>query len=122
MNLLVAGAGLGGTAGVWAKAPPGEPPAVSVESLPPEAQATYKAIHAGGPFPYGKDGAVFLNRERQLPARSRGYYREYTVKTPKARDRGPRRIVCGGKPPTAPEACYYTADHYSSFSRITAAP
>ncbi|MFO1266293.1 MAG: ribonuclease domain-containing protein [Rubrivivax sp.] len=122
MNLAVAGAGLAAGTAAWAKAPPGEPPAVPVASLPPEAQATYQLIHAGGPFPYGKDGIVFLNRERLLPVKSRGYYREYTVKTPKARDRGPRRIVCGGKPPTAPEACYYTADHYSSFSRITAAP
>lgn len=122
VSLTAAAAGLAGSAAAWAKAPPGEPPAVPVTSLPAEAQATYKLIHAGGPFPYGKDGTVFLNRERLLPARSRGYYREYTVKTPKARDRGPRRIVCGGKPPGTPEACYYTADHYSSFSRITAAP
>ena len=94
-------------------------PAVTLQSLPPEAQTTYKLIHEGGPFPYGKDGTVFLNRERLLPPHSRGYYREYTVKTPRSKDRGPRRIICGGKPPTAPEACYYTADHYASFSRIT---
>ena len=93
--------------------------AVAVGSLPPEAQATYQLIHSGGPFPYQKDGTVFLNRERLLPPRSRGHYREYTVRTPRSRDRGPRRIVCGG-PPKAPQACYYTADHYSTFSRITA--
>jgi ribonuclease T1 len=61
---------------------------------------------------------VFGNRERQLPAQARGFYREYTVKTPGASNRGARRIVCGGKMPTAPEACYYTADHYASFRRI----
>jgi guanyl-specific ribonuclease Sa len=65
-----------------------------------------------------KDGATFGNRERRLPARSRGFYREYTVALPGARDRGAQRIVCGG-PPRLPEACYYTADHYSTFRRIT---
>ena len=34
-------------------------------------------------------------------------------------DRGARRIVCGGPQPTAPVTCYYTANHYSSFHRIT---
>ena len=62
---------------------------------------------------------MFANRERILPAERRGYYREYTVATPGARDRGARRIVCGGRQPTAPLACYYTGDHYASFSRIT---
>jgi ribonuclease T1 len=27
-------------------------------------------------------------------------------------------MVCGGALPTAPNACYYSADHYASFSRI----
>jgi ribonuclease T1 len=40
------------------------------------------------------------------------------VKTPGSRDRGARRIVCGGAQPTEPDNCYYTADHYASFSRI----
>ena len=76
-------------------------------------------IHAGGPFAYPKDGTVFGNRERLLPARPRGYYREYTVAAPGARDRGGRRIVCGGHETKAPETCFYTVDHYSSFRRIT---
>lgn len=97
--------------------PAGIPP-VALAQLPREAQETYQLIKAGGPFPYRKDGTVFFNRERLLPIRNRGHYREYTVKTPGSRDRGARRIVCGGTPPTAPEACYYTADHYSSFRRI----
>ncbi len=91
---------------------------VALASLPPEAQATHRLILAGGPFPYSKDGTVFGNRERLLPMHPRGHYREYTVKTPGARNRGARRIVCGGEPPTRPEACYYTADHYASFKRI----
>ena len=86
--------------------------------LPPEALKTYRAIHSGGPFQYSKDGSVFGNREFILPAEPRGFYREYTVPTPGASDRGARRIVCGGPKPTAPEACYYTGDHYSTFRRI----
>jgi len=87
-------------------------------ALPAEARQTEEAIRRGGPFPYAKDGSVFGNRERQLPANSRGYYREYTVKTPSAQDRGARRIVCGGQQPTRPDTCYYTGDHYASFARI----
>lgn len=90
---------------------------ISQSELPPQGRETYDRIRQGGPFPYDKDGVVFGNRERILPAEKRGYYREYTVKTPGSRDRGARRIVCGGKP-TAPDACYYTADHYSSFRKI----
>jgi ribonuclease T1 len=91
---------------------------VSLATLPPEARATHELILSGGPFPYQKDGTTFFNRERLLPARPRGEYREYTVKTPGSRDRGARRIVCGGKVKTAPDACYYTSNHYASFSRI----
>jgi ribonuclease T1 len=91
--------------------------AVQVAELPRQGRDTYELIRQGGPFPYDKDGAVFGNRERQLPAERRGYYREYTVSTPGSRDRGARRIVCGG-PPRVPHACYYTADHYASFRRI----
>jgi ribonuclease T1 len=92
---------------------------VPLSSLPAEAQAVHRQIHSGGPFAYSKDGMVFGNRERLLPREPRGYYREYTVSTPGSRDRGARRIVCGGREPKAPSACYYTADHYNSFNRIT---
>jgi ribonuclease T1 len=91
---------------------------VALGELPQEAQATQRMIRAGGPFPHAKDGITFGNRERLLPIQRRGYYHEYTVKTPRARDRGARRIVCGGYVPTSPEACYYTDDHYASFRRI----
>lgn len=93
-------------------------PEVSLAELPSQARTTYRLIFKGGPFPYDKDGTVFGNRERLLPSHPRGYYREYTVKTPWARDRGARRIVCGGEPPTQPQACYYTSDHYNSFRKI----
>jgi ribonuclease T1 len=94
-------------------------PPMAVASLPAEAQAVDSAIRRGGPFAYPKDGIVFANRERLLPEQPRGFYREYTVPTQGAHDRGARRIVCGGPQPTAPVACYYTANHYSTFHRIT---
>ena len=92
--------------------------AVALSELPAEARRTHRLIHQGGPFPYGKDGTVFGNRERLLPRHPRGYYREYTVRTPGLSHRGARRIVCGGLEPNKPENCYYTADHYASFQRI----
>jgi ribonuclease T1 len=91
---------------------------VSLEALPSEARLTHRSILSGGPFRYSKDGGVFGNRERLLPRHARGYYREYTVPTPGASHRGARRIVCGGQVPVAPDACYYTDDHYASFRLI----
>ncbi len=41
---------------------------VALAQLPPEARQTYQRIGQGGPFPYEKDGTVFGNRERLLPA------------------------------------------------------
>ena len=90
---------------------------VSMAELPKQGRETYERIRQGGPFPFEKDGTVFFNREKQLPQAARGYWREYTVVTPGSRDRGARRIVCGG-PPRTPDACYYTADHYASFRKI----
>lgn len=90
---------------------------IQVAQLPKQGRDTYELIRQGGPFPFEKDGVVFGNRERLLPDQKRGYYREYTVKTPGSRDRGARRIVCGG-PAKSPHACYYTADHYASFRKI----
>jgi ribonuclease T1 len=92
-------------------------PTVAVAALPQQGRETYQLVHQGGPFPYEKDGVVFGNRERLLPIKKRGYYREYTVKTPGVRHRGVRRIVCGGAP-TTPDACYYTTDHYASYRLI----
>jgi ribonuclease T1 len=86
---------------------------ISVESLPKEARATLALVKQGGPFPYRKDGSTFGNREKHLPVKARGYYREYTVPTPGARDRGARRIVAGRG-----GEYYYTDDHYNSFRRI----
>ena len=88
---------------------------IAAAKLPPEAQRTLTLIRAGGPFPYERDGIVFGNFEKRLPQEKRGYYREYTVKTPGERSRGARRIIAGGQPPVV---FYYTADHYQSFRRI----
>jgi ribonuclease T1 len=91
---------------------------IALADLPKQGQTTYKLVLQGGPFPYEKDGTFFGNRERLLPIEKRGYYREYTVKTPASRDRGAHRIVCGGAKPTKPDACFYTADHYATFKKI----
>ena len=88
---------------------------IAAAELPKEARDALVLIRQGGPYPYAKDGSIFSNRERILPRQPRGYYHEYTVKTPGARDRGARRIICGGKPPLT---CYYTGDHYASFRVI----
>jgi len=86
---------------------------IAANSLPPEARQTIALIKAGGPFPYSRDGVVFNNREGQLPKKARGYYHEYTVKTPGARDRGARRIITGRD-----AELYYTDDHYRTFKRV----
>lgn len=86
---------------------------IAVAQLPREAVRTLALIKQGGPFPYKRDGTVFGNRERRLPAHEQGYYREYTVPTPGAKDRGARRIVAGRK-----AEYYYTEDHYETFRRI----
>ena len=122
--LMVGLSGLGGTSLVQAKAPltgslsNSTMPTVELKQLPVQAQDVMGLITAGGPFKYDKDGTVFGNRERILPGEKRGFYREYTVKTPGERSRGARRIVCGGLKPTAPDVCFYTDDHYSSFRKI----
>ncbi len=105
---------------------------IDVAELPAEARDTLQLIKHGGPFPYPRDGIVFGNYEHILPQQSRGYYHEYTVKTPGVRHRGARRIVCGtaparGRPmgspplrgdPFALPECYYSDDHYQTFKRI----
>ena len=86
---------------------------VALSSLPTEAQRTVALIHAGGPFPYSQDGAVFHNAEGHLPHEPDGYYHEYTVLTPGASTRGARRIITGRD-----GQFYYTADHYDSFEQV----
>jgi len=89
------------------------PEEILASQLPAEARDTLARIRADGPHPYARDGVVFRNREQQLPRQARGYYREYTVRTPGRRDRGARRIVAGRG-----GEFYYTDDHYQRFRRI----
>ncbi|MBK1671898.1 ribonuclease [Ectothiorhodospira shaposhnikovii] len=70
-------------------------------------------IERGERDPHRNDGSVFQNREGRLPARERGYYREYVVRTPGIRHAGPQRLVIGQE-----GEVYYTADHYRTFTRI----
>ena len=86
---------------------------VSETELPSNARDTLRLIKQNGPFPYPRDGVMFGNYEHRLPQQPRGYYHEYTVKTPGVRSRGARRIVCGPLP-----ECYYSDDHYRVFRRI----
>jgi ribonuclease T1 len=115
--LLIAALGVEGVSAktVWTR--PETAGDIVLSDLPLQGQETHRLIYQGGPFPFDKDGVVFGNRERVLPMHKRGYYREYTVRTPGARDRGARRIVCGGAA-TTPDACFYSADHYANFRKI----
>ena len=88
-------------------------PEVAGADLPAQARATIELIRKGGPYPYDRDGVVFGNFEKRLPPRARGYYREYTVRTPGTKSRGARRIVAGKG-----GELYYTEDHYQTFRRI----
>ena len=90
---------------------------IQLSQLPVEARRTLVLIRAGGPFPHSKDGSVFGNRELLLPRQKRGYYHEYTVDTPGARDRGARRIIVGGEVRRSGDI-WYTSDHYASFAQV----
>lgn len=132
---LIVAAVLVGAVLLWDRGPPQpsapiDPPAAASSTqpvhsaslpafLPAEAHTTLDLIARDGPFPHRQDGAVFGNRERLLPAKPRGYYHEYTVRTPGLDHRGARRIVTGGTPPIV---YYYTDDHYRSFRRFEVRP
>lgn len=95
-------------------------PGCPLATLPREVSDTVRAIRSSGPFPYpGNDGAVFGNHEGHLPDRVRGYYHEYTVITPGARNRAVRRVITGGSPLSHPAQFFYTANHYDSFCLVT---
>jgi ribonuclease T1 len=119
-GLRIASAAFCAVLGAWTSAPASaqrESPAthseIALADMPREARATIALIRKGGPYPYARDGAIFSNREGQLPRQRRGYYREYTVKTPGERTRGARRIVAG-----AGGELYFTDDHYAHFQRV----
>ena len=116
--LALSGGLIGMSVQAKAQAPAAVLQTVTLTALPAQGRDMMALIEKGGPFKYDKDGTVFGNREKFLPARQRGYYREYTVRTPGESSRGARRIVCGGQQPRAPDACFYTDDHYASFRQI----
>ena len=95
---------------------------INLADLPKEGRATHTLILKGGPYPFPKDGVTFGNFEGNLPKKPRGYYHEFTVPTPGAKNRGARRIVCGAEARewrnNAPVACWYTGDHYQTFQKI----
>jgi ribonuclease T1 len=103
----------GFSGGGGADAGPATITTVSASALPTEARDVIALIDRGGPFPYDRDGIVFENRERLLPAEAVGYYHEYTVPTPGSSDRGARRLISGSS-----GELYWTDDHYRSFERI----
>ena len=109
----IAATALLGLAPAYARTADTKAPVIAVADLPADARETLKRIRAGGPFPYERDGVVFGNFERHLPRAARGYYREYTVRTPGVSHRGARRIVAGRD-----GELYYTDDHYQTFKRI----
>jgi ribonuclease T1 len=124
IGLLLALVALAGCQAAPSPAPPASSPAAAVtdavpdctEELPPEAHEVIEDIEAGGPYDYPRnDGVTFGNREGLLPDEEPGYYREFTVETPGASNRGARRIVTGGPDERDPEHWYYTDDHYESF-------
>ncbi|GAB3623423.1 ribonuclease domain-containing protein [Mariniluteicoccus endophyticus] len=89
-------------------------PWVEQSALPKEAQQVLAQIDRGGPYAYDKDGSTFGNLEGRLPKKQRGYYKEYTVKTPGEGDRGARRIVTGA----GDTQFFWTDDHYETFARV----
>jgi ribonuclease T1 len=124
--LLLLAAVIAVAIGAWLERSDGSPRPVTnakqwvrVEELVPDRAereqllATLDLIARGGPFRYKQDNATFGNREGRLPAKPRGYYREYTVPTPGAQTRGARRVVQGKGGET-----FYTRDHYRTFVRI----
>ncbi|MGO4457348.1 ribonuclease domain-containing protein [Streptomyces sp. M-16] len=109
-----AGAGTGASAGGrdvpgWARGMA----TVRADALPQQAREVLSLIDRGGPYAYRQDGTVFGNFEKALPKQKRGYYHEFTVRTPGERDRGARRIVTGGG-----GEFYYTDDHYQTFEAV----
>jgi guanyl-specific ribonuclease Sa len=74
---------------------------------------TIERIRAGRLLDFPNDGTTFQNRERRLPRKPAGYYKEYVHPTPRLRGPGPQRIVAGED-----GEFYYTPDHYRTFRRV----
>lgn len=74
---------------------------------------TLERIRKGIRNEHRNDGSTFQNREKRLPKRSEGYYKEYVHPTPGVSGPGPQRIILGKE-----GEVYYTSDHYRSFKRL----
>jgi guanyl-specific ribonuclease Sa len=74
---------------------------------------TIERIRTGRLLGFPNDGTTFQNRERRLPRKPVGYYKEYVHPTPGLRGPGPQRIVAGEE-----GEFYYTPDHYRTFRRV----
>ncbi len=74
---------------------------------------TIERVRAGRKLRFPNDGTTFQNRERRLPQKFAGYYREWVVPTPGDDGPGPQRLVTG-----ADGDVWYTHDHYRTFRRI----
>ena len=101
-------------------ATPDELPTIASPSCRAEARDVLAQIDRGGPFRYERDGVVFGNREHILPAQPRGYYHEYTVPHAAARTTAARGASCAAAPQRAPDACFYSDDHYQIVPRGSA--
>lgn len=80
---------------------------------PVDLKPTLDRIAQGKRLSHRNDGTIFQNRERHLPTRPSGYYREYVHPTPNLNGPGPQRVVVGKD-----GDIWYTPDHYGSFRRI----
>ena len=78
--------------------------------------ATLQRVEAGKKLRFPNDGSVFQNREKRLPVKPAGYYREWVHPTEGLDGPGPQRIVTGEQ-----GEIYYTPDHYRTFRRLDAA-
>jgi filamentous hemagglutinin len=74
---------------------------------------TLDRIKKGVRNEHRNDGSTFQNREKRLPKREDGYYKEYVHPTKGVSGPGPQRVILGKE-----GEIYYTSDHYGSFKRI----
>ena len=76
-------------------------------------QPTIDRIERRKRLRFSHDGSVFENRERRLPSKLSGYYREFIHPTPDDDGPGGQRVVVGRE-----GEIYYTPDHYKTFRRV----
>ena len=74
---------------------------------------TIDRIERGEPNRHRNDGSIFQNRERRIPAKGTGYYKEYVHPTAGESGPGPQRVIIGQQ-----GEVWYTPDHYRTFIRI----